>query len=132
LQSYIAPIFPQWVLPKTIILKTQKDNWEEEFEKEKQMYTRLRALQGHTIPICYREATYQGRRALMLVDIGGALLSADSSLARSTDDVKRMIDDAFRQITRLGVRYNDIKLDNFHIVTDGAGERVMILNLESV
>ncbi|KAK3934087.1 hypothetical protein QBC46DRAFT_274488, partial [Diplogelasinospora grovesii] len=31
----------------------------------------------------------------------------------------------------LGIKYDDIKLDNFYIITDSTGERVIILNLKS-
>lgn len=40
----LTPVFPQWILPRTFILKEQKPDWDEEFENEKRMYAKLRTL----------------------------------------------------------------------------------------
>lgn len=46
--------------------------------------------------------------------------------------MRNMIDNAFRAITKLDAEYGDIKLDNFHLVTTRGGEKIMIVDLESV
>ncbi|KAK3298567.1 uncharacterized protein B0H64DRAFT_385520 [Chaetomium fimeti] len=129
---FLTPVFPQWALPRTFILKEQKPDWDEEFENEKRMYARLRTLQGSVIPICFGEASVEGRRALVLSDVGRITLCDPPSLERDRDEMANMIDDAFRAITKLGVEHGDIKLDNFHLVSTRAGDKIMIVDLESV
>ena len=60
---------------KNIILKVQKSGWDEEFDTEKAAYEKLKRLQGRVIPICYGQAQYEGTRALILSDIGGACIA---------------------------------------------------------
>jgi hypothetical protein len=128
----IIPLFPLWTLPRTIILKEQKPDWDEEFENEKTIYARLSALQGLTIPVYFGEASVEGRRALILSDVGRVSLCGKPSLERDREDIARMIDEPLRAITKFGVEYNDVKLDNFHIVSANGGDRIMIVDLESV
>lgn len=62
---------PEWFLPREIVLKKEKEGWGEEFETEKATYEALKPLQGDAIPICYGEIDYDGRRTLVLSDVGG-------------------------------------------------------------
>lgn len=183
------------MLPDRIVLKIPKPNWDDEFANEKYIYNKLSRLQGHTIPVYYGEATYDGyeetedsikrptydsfddesshsgseeamndsheqpthdsdeettsdhngdtasdsdgepesksRPAIVLSDVGGVPLCDDKALVMSTAEIETVMDEAFRRITRLGVGYDDIKLDNFHLVGDKPGERVVILDLET-
>lgn len=59
-QRFLVRFVPLWVLPDRIFLKTPKPNWDDEFANEKYIYNRLSRLQGHTIPVYYGEATYDG------------------------------------------------------------------------
>ena len=128
----LIPVFPQWTLPRTFILKKKKPDWDEEFENEKRMYAKLRALQGSVIPVCFGEASVEGRRALVLSDVGRITLCDPPSYERDKNEMGNMIDNAFRAITKLGVEYGDIKLDNFHLVSTCGGEKIMVVDLESV
>ena len=130
----ITPVFPRWTLPRTFILKMQKPDWDDEFENEKGMYARLSAIQGSTIPVCFGETSLDGRRALVLSDVGRVTLCDKPSLQRDRDDMEKMIDDAFWALAKFGVGYGDIKLDNFHLVNgpDGDNRKIMIVDLESV
>ncbi|KAK4149092.1 hypothetical protein C8A00DRAFT_19189, partial [Chaetomidium leptoderma] len=128
----ITPLFPRWTLPRTFILKKQKPDWDDEFENEKRMYTRLSAIQGSTIPVCFGETSLDGRRALVLSDVGRVTLCDKPALQRDRDDMGKMIDDAFWALAKFRVGYGDIKLDNFHLVRGPDGDRIMIVDLESV
>ncbi len=130
----IAPFFPRWTLARTFILKLQKPDWDEEFENEKRMYARLSAIQGSTVPICFGETSLDGRRALLLSDVGRVTLCDKPSLQRDRDEMEKMIEDAFWALAKFGVGYGDIKLDNFHLVNCPGGDnhKIMIVDLESV
>jgi hypothetical protein len=91
----ITPVFPRWALPRTFILKKQKPDWDDEFENEKHMYARLSAIQGSKIPVCFGETSLDGRRALVLSDVGRVTLCDKPSLQRDRDEMGKMIDDAF-------------------------------------
>ncbi|GAB1311802.1 hypothetical protein MFIFM68171_02012 [Madurella fahalii] len=104
----LTPIFPRYTLPRTFILKKQKPNWDDEFENEK----------------------WPPRFGLS--DVGRVTLCDQPSLQRDSDEIGRMIDAAFRALTKFGAEYGDIKLDNFHLVSGPEGGRVMIVDLESV
>jgi hypothetical protein len=128
---FLTPLFPRWVLPQTFILKKQKPDWDEEFENEKRMYAKLSTLQGSTIPVCFGEASVEGHRALVLSDVGPISLCDPPALRRERSDILPMVDDALRALTRLGIDHDDIKLDNFHLVSTPRGDKVMIVDLES-
>lgn len=129
LQAWIGVICPpSWLLPDNIVLKTRKEGWDEEFETEKQMYVRMRALQGHGIPILYGEAAHKGDRALVLSDVGGVPLYDDEGLELDVYNVTKMLEDALRPIIAFGVEYADAKLDNFRLV----GNQIVVLDFEQV
>jgi hypothetical protein len=127
----LTPLFSQWALPRTFILKKQKPDWDEEFENEKRMYAKLTSLQGSTIPICFGEASAEGQRALVLSDVGRISLCDQPPLRKERSEILPMIDEALRALARLRIDYDDIKLDNFHLVNTSRGEKVMIVDLES-
>jgi hypothetical protein len=131
---FINPVFPRWTLPPTFILKMQKPDWDDEFENEKRMYARLSAIQGSRIPVCFGETSLDGRRALVLSDVGRVTLCDKPSLQRDRDEMEEMIDAAFWALAKFGVGYGDIKLDNFHLVNSLGGDsrKIMIVDLESV
>lgn len=129
LQAWIGILCPPpWLLPDKIVLKTRKKGWDEEFETEKQMYARMRALQGHGIPILYGEAAHEGDPALVLSDVGGVPLYHDACLELDVYDVTKLLEDALRPIIAFGVEYADAKLDNFRLV----GDRIVVLDFEQV
>jgi hypothetical protein len=74
-RAWFEASFPEWTLPRCLILKQQKEGWDEEFDAEKDMYATLRPLQDVAIPRYFGEATYQDQRAILLSDIGGATLA---------------------------------------------------------
>jgi hypothetical protein len=75
LRSWVRSAFPEWFLPEKIVLKKQKSGWEDELDTEKATYEKLRCLQGLVIPTCYGQLQYEGSRALVLSDIGGACVA---------------------------------------------------------
>ena len=117
---------PGLFLPKQLILKKKKRDWDEEFDNEKAKYELLKALQGDVIPICYGEVKYEGERALLLSYVDGVSLYDITDLP--IDEVQRMIEDAFWPLQEYGVVPNDTKLDNFILV----GDKLVIIDLEHV
>ncbi|KAH6628907.1 hypothetical protein F5144DRAFT_605015 [Chaetomium tenue] len=74
-QVWFQSCFHEWALPGQLVLKKQKDGWDEEFETEKATYAKLVPLQGVVIPRCFGQLRYEGTRALLLSDIGGVCLA---------------------------------------------------------
>ncbi|KAH7228441.1 uncharacterized protein BKA55DRAFT_583661 [Fusarium redolens] len=124
--------FPEWFLPERIVLKSQKPNWEEEFDKELEAYHKLQPLQGTVIPRFYGMIQFNDIRALILSDIGGDCLATPEGAVLDKQDLRPLLDQAFTSLADLGAYHDDIKLDNFHLVTDNGKDKIMVLDLESV
>ncbi|OJZ84310.1 hypothetical protein ASPFODRAFT_48315 [Aspergillus luchuensis CBS 106.47] len=127
------------MIPETttsIIIKQQKEDWEEEFEDEKTAYTKLKDLQGEVIPYFYGEGYYDGLPALILSDIRGITLD---DLARSNEEVpenliQSYLEDVFDKFSKYKAFYLDQKLDNFILCGDQEHgySKVMAVDLEQV
>ncbi|KAK3933947.1 hypothetical protein QBC46DRAFT_368500 [Diplogelasinospora grovesii] len=132
-QSWAKTRWPEWFLPRNVILKKRKKDREEEFENETRMYARLRELQGTVIPVCYGLVVCceQQVPALVLSDIGGHELYQPEAGAIPNDRLAKLLRDAFKALARYGVGHGDLKLDNLHLIRDN-GLRVMVVDLESV
>ncbi|PHH76571.1 hypothetical protein CDD80_1432 [Ophiocordyceps camponoti-rufipedis] len=118
----------EWNLPSRLVLKKCKEGWDQEFNAEIAAYEKLKSLQGIVIPICYGVLEYEGTRALLLSDVGGENLLFPEGSLFSVADVSRMLRDAFTAMARLGVRQDDLKLDNFFVVDN----KIMTVDLELV
>ncbi|POR39748.1 Uncharacterized protein TPAR_00066 [Tolypocladium paradoxum] len=132
LRSWVQANFPEWVLPANIVLKKQKDDWEEEFDTEKATYEKLRCLQGHVIPICYGQIEYDGARALILSDVGGACLAEPEGVVLHERELRPLLDQALSALASCGISHDDIKLDNFHLVGQGHNWMIVVVDLERV
>ncbi|EQK99117.1 hypothetical protein G6O67_007499 [Ophiocordyceps sinensis] len=123
-----AALPPAWWLPSNIVVKQLKPDWDDEFANELAMYAKLKPLQGSVIPVCYGEARCQdGSRAIVLSDVGGFSFWADEVVAMQEERLTQMTKEAFSALISYGVLYDDLKLDNVHVV----GSKVVILDLES-
>ncbi|POR33874.1 Protein kinase-like domain protein [Tolypocladium paradoxum] len=119
---------PAWCLPPKIVLKKLKPDWDDEFANESRMYARMKPLQGSVIPIYYGEARCDdGTPALILSDVGGIPLFEDEVFAMEEKRLEGMVEEAFSAMVSFGVQYDDLKLDNLHLV----GDRIVILDLEN-
>jgi hypothetical protein len=132
-QLWAKTRWPEWFLPQTVVLKKRKEGWDEEFENETHIYTRLRELQGVVIPVCYGLVVCGNPPvpALVLSDIGGHELYQPEAGAIPRDRLAKLLREAFEALARCGVGHGDLKLDNPHPVRDN-GPRVMVVDLESV
>lgn len=88
-QVWFQSCFPEWALPGQLVLKKQKDGWDEEFETEKAMYAKLAPLQDVVIPRCFGQLRYEGTRALLLSDIGGVCLATPEGGLLDLGDFRR-------------------------------------------
>ncbi|KAM4067324.1 hypothetical protein HRG_001298 [Hirsutella rhossiliensis] len=112
---------PLWCLPPTVVLKTLKPDWEEEFAKEVRVYKRLKPLQGSVIPIFYGQARCDdGTPALVLSDVGGKALGEDDVLEMDEAELRRMLEESLSAMVSLGFEHDDIKLDNFRLEEESA------------
>ncbi|PYH72684.1 uncharacterized protein BO88DRAFT_432514 [Aspergillus vadensis CBS 113365] len=133
------PSYYRHMIPDTttsIIIKQQKEDWEEEFENEKTAYTKLKDLQGEIIPYFYGEGYYDGIPARVLSDIPGVTLE---DLARSNEEVpekliKAYLEDVFDKLSKYKAFHCDQKLDNFILCGDREHgySKVMTVDLENV
>ncbi|KAF5012145.1 hypothetical protein FDECE_1794 [Fusarium decemcellulare] len=130
--SWIQSQYPEWCLPEKIVFKIQKDDWEREFKREKATYAKLQCLQGVTIPRYYGCVDYDGVRAIILSDIGGACVAAPEGAVLQQDDFRAILDPALTALKNFGVSHDDVKLDNFHLVTENGKDKIMVVDLERV
>ncbi|EXK82546.1 hypothetical protein FOQG_13116 [Fusarium oxysporum f. sp. raphani 54005] len=129
--SWLQSKFPEWFLPDKIVLKRQKENWEEEFGHEVITYNRLRPIQGITIPKLYGKIQYANTRALILSDIGGSSLSTPDGAVLDEQDIVPLLHQALSSLNDYGVCHDDTKLDNFHLVANEGKDKIIIVDLES-
>jgi hypothetical protein len=128
IRSWFERSFPEWNLASQLILKRQKEDWDEEFEAEKSAYTKLQPLQGTIIPECFGELRFAKARALLLSDIGGACLAEPDGSLLEVPEMRRLLHQALTAFSQFRVLPDDIKLDNFHVV----GDRIMAVDLETL
>ncbi|KAF5252258.1 hypothetical protein FANTH_2814 [Fusarium anthophilum] len=129
--TWLHAKFPEWFLPEDIVLKRQKENWEEEFNHEIVAYNRLRPIQGLTIPKLHGTIQYANTRALILLDIGGSSLSTPEGAVLDEQAMEPLLHQALTSLNEYGVCHDDTKLDNFHLVADEGKDKIMIVDLES-
>ncbi|KAL1861754.1 hypothetical protein VTK73DRAFT_6930 [Phialemonium thermophilum] len=130
--SAVRTCLPEWTLPTDLILKKQKDGWEEEFDTEIAIYKKLRCLQGLVIPICYGQVQYEGTRALLLSDIGGACVATAEGAILKEADLRSLFDQALTALANQGILHDDLKLDNFHLVDRAGSKIIMVVDLERI
>jgi len=128
LRTWLDSIFPEWNLPSCVIVKKQKQDWEEEFDLEKANYARLRPLQGTVIPELFAELGYDNARALLLSDIGCVCLATPEGALLDIADSRRLLRQVLTALSQFGILQEDIKLDNFHLT----GDRIMVVDLENL
>ena len=121
-----------------MVLKRQKPQWEEEFEREKEGYAKIRPLQGVFFPICYGEVhccfggdwhgNTQKRRSLLLSELGGWDLNSDECPLIEAGRLEAMLREALEATVRFGlIPTGDGRLENIRFV----GEKIMFVDLES-
>lgn len=134
-QAWIKALWPEWFLPSTVILKRQKPGWRREFDAETRAYETLRAAQGDVIPVCYGVALCsrgdwgggtKRRRTLVLSDVGGTALDSSDCPKLESDQLRKMLRDAYQAMAKFGVINDDHKMQNHHVV----GDRIVVLDLE--
>ncbi|OAQ96728.1 hypothetical protein LLEC1_07716 [Akanthomyces lecanii] len=119
---------PQFYLPGRLVLKSRKPNWDDEFANEKEMYRRLKPLQGHIMPRFLGDAEFHNVPSIVLSRLEGIPLYKQDPTAMSAEDFEPQLEAILRAFTSFGVIYDDPKLDNF-LVVDGV---VMVVDLESI
>ncbi|RKL03840.1 hypothetical protein BFJ68_g6672 [Fusarium oxysporum] len=108
--SWLQSKFPEWFLPDKIVLKCQKENWEEEFDHEVIAYNRLRPIQGLTIPKLYGKIQYTNTRALILSDIGGSSLSTPDGAVLDEQGIEPLLHQALSSLNEYGVCHDGVLL----------------------
>lgn len=130
--SWLQSKFPEWFIPENIVLKSQKPDWEDEFNRELIAYHKLSNIQGIIIPQLYGMIDYRNTRTLVLSDIGGHCLATPQGAVLDKEDLRPLLRQAFTSFAELGAYHDDTKLDNFHLVTKEGKDKIMVVDLESV
>jgi hypothetical protein len=125
--------YPEWFLPRRIVLKRQKFGWDDHFDNEKAIYRALTSIQGRVVPVCYGEARCAetndtGPRTLVLSDVGGVTLKDGAARGLVGGDLERMLGDAFRALSGCRVAHDDRNLGNYRLVDNRT--RIAILDFE--
>lgn len=127
LQAWVSVLFPKWTLPTTVILKTSKpDAYPESFDNEVSIYKKLKPIQGKVVPVYYGEASFEGKRALVLSDVGGDPLYSPQIPVFTKEDFTEKMSQAIGALHQLGVEHDDNFLPNYHLVNN----RIFILDHE--
>lgn len=128
-QPRLQKWFPEWYLPRNIVLKTQKKNWENEFHAEIKYYKALESLQGIYIPKYLGATEFNGVKSHVLSDVGGICVA---DIDEDSEDIAPAIEKLFRHtisaVAAMGHYQNDMRLDNFHLV----GDKIVIVDLEQM
>lgn len=128
-QGYMRKWYPEWYLPSAIVLKSQKPDWEEEFDNELASYRSLQSLQGTVIPRHFGVVQFEGVRSHLMADIGGVCIPYTIETAEEAYTiVSKLIHESLSALASRGFVQDDVKLDNFHVV----GSRVVVVDLERV
>ena len=100
----------------TVIVKQQKDEWEEEFRSEIKAYDRLKELQGRVIPHFFGHGSFDGIPALILSEVTGTNLydlARDKECKVQEETLESQLDAVFNALSEYGPVYWDQKLDKF-------------------
>ncbi|KAL2255334.1 hypothetical protein VTK26DRAFT_3587 [Humicola hyalothermophila] len=132
-QVWVKSVFVEWFLPDRAVLKTQKQDAEEEittelFETEVKAYSQLKPLQGIVIPRCYGRLRFNGVRALLLEHLGGVSLVSPEGATLTLQELSDLLQPCYRALHAFGVHHEDPHLGNFQLV-DG---KMMVLDFERV
>ncbi|KAK1240418.1 hypothetical protein MKX07_004446 [Trichoderma sp. CBMAI-0711] len=128
-QAYLRRWFPEWYLPTAIVLKSQKPDWEEEFDNELANYRSLQSLQGTVIPRHFGVVQFDGVRSHLMADVGGVCIPYTTETAEEAYAyIRKRLHESLTALASRGFVQDDVKLDNFHVV----GNRVVVVDLERV
>ncbi|PTB45219.1 hypothetical protein M441DRAFT_64889 [Trichoderma asperellum CBS 433.97] len=128
-QPRLQKWFPEWYLPRNIVLKTQKPNWVNEFHAEIKFYRALEPLQGIYIPQYLGATEFNGVKSHVLSDVGGICMAdIDGDDASIAPAVEKLFRHTISTVASLGYYQNDMRLDNFHLV----GDKIVIVDLEQM
>jgi hypothetical protein len=119
----IEAFLPAPFLPPTVIVKTQKEGWDDEFASEVATYKKLSPLQGVVVPTFYGQTRYDGTPAFVLADIQGRHLGAVEEI---DDTLEKALRTSLKALANFNIEPADTNLANFL----AAGDRVFILDLE--
>ncbi|OIW30148.1 hypothetical protein CONLIGDRAFT_632241 [Coniochaeta ligniaria NRRL 30616] len=97
-QTFINNLWPGWFLPKAVVLKELKRDWDDEFDTEKEVHNKLKPLQGDLIPIFYGEAQCEGTRALVLSEVDGVVSYLQSHPPLPREEFKRRIEAIYQKL----------------------------------
>ncbi|KAK5656276.1 hypothetical protein OQA88_5039 [Cercophora sp. LCS_1] len=131
LVPWIKSGFPEWFLAPNVIIKREKTDQEaviakELFDTETQAYERLKDLQGLVVPICYGQVRCNGRRALVLQDVGGVSVAEPAGATLNLEELSRLLQECCHALRGFGVHQSDFQCGNFRLV----GSKLMALDFE--
>ncbi|KAL7967221.1 hypothetical protein HDV63DRAFT_382794 [Trichoderma sp. SZMC 28014] len=128
-QPRLQKWLPEWYLPRNIVLKTQKENWVNEFHAEIKYYEALEPLQGTYIPKYLGLGEFNGIKSHVLSDVGGICMAdLDEDNEAIAPAIKQLFRHTISTVAAMGYYQNDMRLDNFHLV----GGRIVIVDLEQM
>ena len=120
------------VTATTVIVKQQKDEWEEEFRSEIKAYDKFKELQGTVIPHVFGHGSFNGLPALILSEVARTTLydlAHDKECKVQEETLESQLEEVFAALSGYGAVYWDQKLDNF-LLSDN--DMVMVVDLEQV
>ncbi|KAL1845017.1 hypothetical protein VTK73DRAFT_1324 [Phialemonium thermophilum] len=126
----VRSAFPEWFLPRNLVLKRKKNGWDEEFETERETYQKLRPVQGYIVPTFYSQVEHDGIPAIVLSDVGGACLAEPAGAVLEPEALQPLLHLSQSILADLGILHDDVKLDHFRIAD--SRDKVIVVDFERV
>jgi hypothetical protein len=117
---------PEWFLPSTMILKTMKEGWSTQFEREIEAYTKLEPIQGIYVPEFIERVTVGEKPAFLLTYYEGWDVQ-DRGRPR-IPTLQKSVQETISAFVRLGLIHLDLDLQNLRYVREK--KRVIIIDWE--
>ncbi|KAI1169735.1 hypothetical protein F4777DRAFT_572008 [Nemania sp. FL0916] len=115
-RPWIRRIFPEWFLPRSLIIKPQRKGDEELFETECKAYRRLKAVQGISVPILYGQIRHNSTRWLLLEDLGGVSLASPEGALLELEKLSELLEECLRTLHSFDVHQLDPNPGNYQLV----------------
>jgi len=153
LRKTFGDIWPQWLLPSVVILKTLKTDWDNEkhYKREKERerklelqreidtYQEIKAFQGSLYPRFFGEVEVNGISdtvcipgipgipGILISDIGGKTLCDVDTKELSAKRLRQLVKPPIRELVAIGKELTDLKLDNFHLIKGPSNRLVKLV-----
>lgn len=113
---WIRTIFPEWFLPRSLIIKPQRKGERELFETERRAYRQLKAVQSILVPKLYGQVRHNRTRCFLLEDVGGVSLASPEGALLELEKLSELLQECFQTLHSFDVHQLDPNPGNYQLV----------------